>query len=104
MTFLHIMYRQLLGLLSSMKGMTSESVASGCVLKLYQGGEIGLVNKSEPLQFSQYAAHFTTDSDQPQACNFANFAPFGEDGPLRVTLVTSLIHRLKLSTLNLTLI
>ncbi|KAH9674983.1 hypothetical protein KPL70_018654 [Citrus sinensis] len=75
---------KLLGLLSSMKGMTSESVASGCVLKLYQGGEIGLVNKSEPLQFSQYAAHFTTDSDQPQACNFANFAPFGEDGPLRV--------------------
>ncbi|KAK9196880.1 hypothetical protein WN943_005013 [Citrus x changshan-huyou] len=74
---------KLLGLLSSMKGMTSESVASGCVLKLYQGGEIGLVNKSEPLQFSQYAAHFTTDSDQPQACNFANFAPFGEDGPLR---------------------
>ncbi|KAL9425208.1 hypothetical protein AB3S75_032192 [Citrus x aurantiifolia] len=81
--FFPVSFFELLGLLSSMKGMTSESVASGCVLKLYQGGEIGLVNKSEPLQFSQYAAHFTTDSDQPQACNFANFAPFGEDGPLR---------------------
>lgn len=87
-----------------MKGLTSESVASECVLKLYQGGEIGLVNKSEPLQFSQYAAHFTTDSDQSQACNFANFAPFGEDSPLQVTLITSLLHQLKLSTLDLSLI
>ncbi|KAK2652763.1 hypothetical protein Ddye_012619 [Dipteronia dyeriana] len=78
-----VSFFELLGLLSSMKGMTSESVASECVLKLYEGGEIDIINKSEPQQFSQFSAHFITQSDHPQACNFANFVPFSEETPLQ---------------------
>ncbi|XP_022759976.1 uncharacterized protein LOC111306343 isoform X3 [Durio zibethinus] len=79
---------QLLGLLGSMKGMTSNSVASECVLKLFEGGEINMINKSEPQQFAQFAAHFVSyinEMDQPpsQVCNFANFAAIGEQTPLQ---------------------
>ncbi|XWS75296.1 hypothetical protein CRYUN_Cryun01aG0074100 [Craigia yunnanensis] len=72
---------QLLGILESMKGMTSNSVASECVLKLFEGGEINIINKSE---FTQFAAHFVSNINPPlQACNFANFAVTGEDTPLQ---------------------
>ncbi|XVF20465.1 hypothetical protein REPUB_Repub12eG0002600 [Reevesia pubescens] len=79
---------QLLGLLGSMKGMTSNLVASECVLKLFEGGEINMINKSEPQQFTQFAAHFVSDInelDQPpiQACNFAYLAATGEETPLQ---------------------
>lgn len=75
---------QLLGLLGSMKGITSNSVASQCVLKLYEAGEIEVIDRNDPQQFTQFAANFVSDTDQPQACNFANFVPFGEDTPLQV--------------------
>ncbi|XP_023872265.1 uncharacterized protein LOC111984874 isoform X3 [Quercus suber] len=74
---------QLLGLLGSLKGITSDSVASQCVLKLYEGGEIEKINKSEPQQLAQFAVHFITNTDQQEACNFASFAPFGEETPLQ---------------------
>ncbi|KAK4602820.1 hypothetical protein RGQ29_011712 [Quercus rubra] len=76
-------YLQLLGLLGSLKGITSDSVASQCVLKLYEGGEIEIINKSEPQQLAQFAVHFITNTDQQDACNFASFAPFGEETPLQ---------------------
>ncbi|XVE72013.1 hypothetical protein DITRI_Ditri11bG0004500 [Diplodiscus trichospermus] len=67
-----------------MKGMTSSSVASECVLKLLDGGEINMINKSEAQQLTQFAAHFVSDVNPPlQACNFANFAPTGEDSALQ---------------------
>lgn len=75
---------QLLGLLQSLKGMTSESVASQCVMKLFEGGEIQVINKSDPQEFSQFGAHFISDTDQPQACNFVSFVPFRENTPLQV--------------------
>ncbi|BBG98609.1 hypothetical protein Prudu_008062 [Prunus dulcis] len=74
---------QLLGLLGSLKGITSDSVASQCVLKLYEAGEIEVIDKSEPQQLAKFAAHFITYTDQPQACNFASFVPYGEDNPLQ---------------------
>lgn len=76
---------QLLGLLGSLKGITSNSVASQCVLKLYEAGEIDLIPNGEPEQVAKFAAHFITNIDQPQACNFASFVPYGEDNPLQVS-------------------
>ncbi|KAL0462451.1 UNVERIFIED_CONTAM: hypothetical protein Slati_0132700 [Sesamum latifolium] len=73
---------QLLGL-GSLKGITSEYVASQCVLKLYEDGQLQLINKTEPQQLSQFAAHFIVNTDQPQSCNFATFLPVGEDSPLQ---------------------
>ncbi|KAL0381320.1 UNVERIFIED_CONTAM: hypothetical protein Sangu_0196300 [Sesamum angustifolium] len=67
----------------SLKGITSEYVASQCVLKLYEDGQLQLINKSEPQQLSQFAAHFIVNTDQPQSCNFATFLPVGEDTPLQ---------------------
>ncbi|XP_031262927.1 uncharacterized protein LOC116121133 [Pistacia vera] len=81
--FFPVSFFELLGLLESMKGITSSFVASECVMKLYEGGEIDIINKTEPQQLSLYAAHFTSQTDQPQACNFAIFAPLGEDYPLQ---------------------
>ncbi|MBA0562348.1 hypothetical protein Golob_007402, partial [Gossypium lobatum] len=74
---------QLLGVVGSMKGMTSNTVASECVLKMVEGGEISLINASEPQQLAPFAAHFVSNLDQFQACNFANFAATGEDSPLQ---------------------
>ncbi|KAJ4706831.1 F12P19.7 isoform 1 [Melia azedarach] len=81
-----VSFFELLGLLGSMKGITSDSsVASACVLKLYQSGDIQLINSSSSdSQLELFAAHFTTHSDQPQACNFANFVPFQENTPLQI--------------------
>ncbi|CAI9265477.1 unnamed protein product [Lactuca saligna] len=81
-----VSFFELLGLLSSMKGITSERVASACVLKLYNGGQIQMLNKSEPQQFSQYTAHFIAYNNvnqQTQSCNYVTFLPMGEQSPLQ---------------------
>ena len=77
---------QLLGSVGNLKGMTSESVASECVLKSYEQGEIHIISKSEPQLLHQFSAHFISNTDQPQACNFASFLPSEEDTPLQVCL------------------
>ncbi|PPS02021.1 hypothetical protein GOBAR_AA18642 [Gossypium barbadense] len=69
---------QLLGVVGSMKGMTSSTVASECVLKMVEGGEISLINASEPQQLAPFAAYFVSNLDLYQACNFANFAATGQ--------------------------
>ncbi|XP_018816576.1 uncharacterized protein LOC108987949 isoform X1 [Juglans regia] len=78
-----VSFFELLGLLGSLKGITADSVTSQCVLKLYESGEIKMINKSEPQQLAQFAAHFVTDTDHAQACNFASFVPFVENTPLQ---------------------
>ncbi|KAF8389629.1 hypothetical protein HHK36_024148 [Tetracentron sinense] len=75
---------RLLALLGSLKGITSDYVASQCVLKSYFGGEIGIINMSEPQQLSQLAAHFIRSVDQQEACSFATFLPSEEDTPLNL--------------------
>lgn len=72
-------------MLGNLKGITSTYVASQCVLKLYQDGQVETINKSEPQQLAQYAAHFIANTDETQPCNFATFVPIGEDAPLQVT-------------------
>ncbi|KAK8631131.1 hypothetical protein V6N13_079894 [Hibiscus sabdariffa] len=78
-----VSFFELLGLVGSMKGMTSNSVASECVLKWAGEGEISMINGSQPQQLTPFAAHFVSNLDQFQACNFANFAATGEDTPLQ---------------------
>lgn len=66
-----------------MKGITSDLVASPCVLKLHSEGQVGVVNKTEPGQLSQFSAHFISNTDQAQSCNYATFVPLVEDAPLQ---------------------
>lgn len=73
---------QLLGLLGSLKGVTSDYMASECVLKLYNEGQLQLINRTDT---QQYAAHFIVNTDQPQSCNFATFLSAAENSPLQVT-------------------
>ncbi|RDX83164.1 hypothetical protein CR513_35949, partial [Mucuna pruriens] len=74
---------QLLGLLESLKGITSDYVASPCVLKLYEGGQIERFNSSDYQKLAEFSSYFPSDNDQQPACNFATFAPFIEDIPLQ---------------------
>lgn len=74
---------ELLGLLGSLKGITSDFVASQCVLKLYNDGQVQMINKSDSQAFTQFAAHFISNTDQAQSCNFATFLPMGEDTSLQ---------------------
>jgi len=77
-------FEQHLGLLESLKGITSDTVTSPCVLKLYKGGQIEKLNKSDYEMLAQFSAHFYSDTDQQPACNFATSVPFSEDTPLQV--------------------
>lgn len=78
-------FEQLLGLVESLKGITSDYVASPCVLKLYEGGQIELFNNSDYQKLAEFSSYFLSDTDQQPACNFATFVPFIEDIPLQVS-------------------
>ncbi|XP_057807303.1 uncharacterized protein LOC131021987 [Salvia miltiorrhiza] len=78
--FFPVSFFELLGLVGSLKGATSDNVVSECVLKVYNEGQVQLMNRSSAQQF---AAHFIVDTNQPQSCNFATFLSAGEDAPLQ---------------------
>ncbi|KAL2551275.1 hypothetical protein Fot_04894 [Forsythia ovata] len=78
-----VSFFELLGLLGSLKGITSDFVASQCVLKLYNDGQVQMINKSDSQAFTQFAAHFISNTDQAQSCNFATFLPMGEGTSLQ---------------------
>ncbi|KAI7734274.1 hypothetical protein M8C21_012177 [Ambrosia artemisiifolia] len=71
--------------MSTIKGITSEKVASPCLLKLYNEGALQMLNNSEPQHFSQYAAHFIglNDDQETQSCNYITFSPMDEQAPLQ---------------------
>lgn len=75
---------QLLGVAESLKGITSDQITSQCVLQLYTSGNLQLMNKTDIQQFSQFNAHFLTNLDGEQACNFAAYTPSDETTPLEV--------------------
>ncbi|XP_076894522.1 uncharacterized protein LOC143546838 [Bidens hawaiensis] len=80
-----VSFFELLGLMPTLKGITSDRIASPCLLKLYNEGQLQMLNKSEPQQFSQFTAHFISyNSNQPtQSCNYVSFVPIGEQTPLQ---------------------
>ncbi|XP_054819979.1 uncharacterized protein LOC129318976 [Prosopis cineraria] len=86
-----VSFLELLGLLGSLKGITSDLVASQCVLKLYQDGQIEMFNKTDEEKLAQFAAHFSGDADHLPACNFATFVPFSEDTPLQASKNSTLL-------------
>ncbi|KAH1226428.1 hypothetical protein GmHk_11G033083 [Glycine max] len=77
------LFFRLLGLVESLKGITSDYVASPCVLKLYQGGQLEMFNNSDYQKLAEFSSYFLSDTDQQPACNFATFVPFMEDTPLQ---------------------
>ncbi|KAI3798729.1 hypothetical protein L1987_34007 [Smallanthus sonchifolius] len=84
-SYFPVSFFELLGLMPTLKGITSERIASPCLLKLYNEGQIQMLNKSEPQQFSQYTAHFISynSNQQTQSCNYVSFFPIGEQTPLQ---------------------
>ncbi|ERN17059.1 uncharacterized protein LOC18445391 isoform X1 [Amborella trichopoda] len=85
-TTVPVSFFELLGLLGSLKAITSESMSSECLLKTYMGGEIEIVNKSETNQLAtQFTAHFIGEKRQSRACNFVTFEPSEENTPLQRT-------------------
>lgn len=52
-------------------------------MKSYTSGGIKLVNKTDMKQFQQFNAHFISNVDEEQACNFAAFVPLEERTPLQ---------------------
>ncbi|KAI4388884.1 hypothetical protein MLD38_001173 [Melastoma candidum] len=81
--FFPVSFFELLGLLGSLKGITTDSVASQCVLKMCEAGEIAMINKSDPQQVQQFTAHFISNIDESQYCNYATFVPSSENYPLQ---------------------
>lgn len=71
-------------MVGSLKGITSDSITSECVLKWYLSGVIEFVNKTDAQQLTQFQAHFLSTAEGQQACNFAAFLPTEEDTPLQV--------------------
>ncbi|GJN09279.1 hypothetical protein PR202_ga27275 [Eleusine coracana subsp. coracana] len=79
-----VSFFELLGVLESLKGITSNQVASQCVLQSYTSGNVQLVNMTDALALSQFTAHFISNTDEDEGCNFAAYVPFEEDTPLQV--------------------
>ncbi|KAI3946174.1 hypothetical protein MKW98_008767 [Papaver atlanticum] len=79
-----VSFFELLGLGGSLKGITSDLVASECVLKSYMDGGIQMINKTDVVKdTTQFTAYFVTNPDKMEACNFATFLPVDEDTPLQ---------------------
>jgi hypothetical protein len=75
---------QLLGVLENLKGITSNQLASQCVLQSYASGNTQLINGTDAQILSQFSAQFISNTDFDKGCKFAAYVPFEEDTPLQV--------------------
>uniref|UniRef100_A0A1D1ZK86 Uncharacterized protein MJ0642 n=1 Tax=Anthurium amnicola TaxID=1678845 RepID=A0A1D1ZK86_9ARAE len=80
---LPVSFFELLGLLEGLKGITSDSVTSECALRCLSSGSTAMVNKTDTQQLKQFTAHFVSNVDGAQACNYAAFMPVEEITPLQ---------------------
>ncbi|XP_066384286.1 uncharacterized protein [Miscanthus floridulus] len=78
-----VSFFELLGVIENLKGITSNQVASQCVLQSYTSGNAQLVNRTDAQTLSQFTAHFISDTDEDRGCNFAAYVPLEEDTPLQ---------------------
>ena len=72
-------------MLENLKGITSNQVASQCVLQSYTSGNTQLVNRTDAQTLSQFSAQFISNIDEDKGCNFAVYVPLEEDAPLQVS-------------------
>lgn len=78
-----VSFFELLGMLENLKGITSNQVASECVLQSYTSGNAQLVNRTDAQALSQFSAYFISNIDEDKGCNFAAYVPLEEDTPLQ---------------------
>ncbi|RLN43376.1 uncharacterized protein C2845_PM01G00880 [Panicum miliaceum] len=78
-----VSFFELLGVLENLKGITSNQVASECVLQSYTSGNTQLVNRTDAQTLSQFSAQFISNIDEDKGCNFAAYVPLEEDTPLQ---------------------
>ncbi|TKV98553.1 hypothetical protein SEVIR_9G567200v4 [Setaria viridis] len=78
-----VSFFELLGVLENLKGITSNQVASECVLQSYASGNTQLVNRTDAQTLSQFSAQFISNIDFDKGCNFAAYVPLEEDTPLQ---------------------
>ncbi|KAF0916219.1 hypothetical protein E2562_000809 [Oryza meyeriana var. granulata] len=76
-----VSFFELLGVLQNLKGITSDEIASQCVLQSYASGNVQLVNKTDAQELTQFSAHFMSTTDE--GCNFAAYVPSEEATPLQ---------------------
>ncbi|KAL5219147.1 hypothetical protein ABZP36_019831 [Zizania latifolia] len=67
--------------LQDLKGVTSDQIASQCVLQSYTSGNVQLVSKADAEKLTQFSAHFMSNTDE--GCNFAAYVPSEEATPLQ---------------------
>ncbi|CAL4937336.1 unnamed protein product [Urochloa decumbens] len=78
-----VSFFELLGVLENLKGITSNQVASQCVLQSYTSGNTQLVNRTDAQAVSQFSAQFISNVDEDKGCNFAAYVPLEEDTALQ---------------------
>ncbi|XP_052147716.1 uncharacterized protein LOC127766645 [Oryza glaberrima] len=76
-----VSFFELLGVLQNLKGITSDQIASQCVLQSYASGNVQLFNKTDAQMLTQFSAHFLSTTDE--GCNFAAYVPSEEGTPLQ---------------------
>ncbi|KAL5210640.1 hypothetical protein ABZP36_006263 [Zizania latifolia] len=74
-----VSFFELLGVLQNLKGITSHQIASQCVLQSYTSGNVQLVSKTDTEKFTQFSAHFMSNTDE--GCNFAAYVPSEKGTP-----------------------
>lgn len=78
-----VSFLELLGVLNSLKAVTSKLVFSPCLAKYISDGDVQEVNQTDPEQILQFTAHLTSSSVSNQQCNYISFDPLGEQTPLQ---------------------
>ncbi|CAN6314257.1 unnamed protein product [Urochloa humidicola] len=78
-----VSFFELLGVLENLKGITSNQLASQCVIKSYTIGNTQLINRTDAHALSQFSAQFISNVDEDKGCNFAAYVPLEEDTALQ---------------------
>ncbi|KAH9301888.1 hypothetical protein KI387_013471, partial [Taxus chinensis] len=78
-----VSFLELLGVLDNLKGVTSESTSSACLMKYIADGYVQQINQEDQEQILQFTAYLSSFSVAVPQCNYISFDPFGELKPLQ---------------------